>query len=112
MAERVGFFRPTSQNANEDGPLSLKPHDRSDLSSSDPLVGFCLFASACESCQRDDTQNDTRRERLPESSPRTGMSERTRNFYAVSSKTSTDTNSGRRLGKHSFPLSSTIFQAA
>ena len=49
-AERVGFLKAASRNPNKEGPLSLKPHDRSDLSSSDLFVGFRLFASAYGFC--------------------------------------------------------------
>jgi hypothetical protein len=63
---RVGVFQLASRNTNKDGAFSLKPHDRSDLASSDPFVGFRLFASVCEFCQRNDTRNDTRENVLRE----------------------------------------------
>jgi hypothetical protein len=105
-------FQRVSRNPNECGFFHWNSRRANDLASSNSFVGLPLFASVFWFCQRNDTRNDTRRGRLPESSPRTGMSERARSLYRASFRTSIDTNSGRILGKHSFPLSSTIFQAA
>jgi hypothetical protein len=53
-----------SRNLNKDGLFSLKPHNTSDLAFSDSFVFFRPFASVFGFCQRDVTQNVTRRDRL------------------------------------------------
>jgi hypothetical protein len=64
LAGRQGVSTAAFENLNKDGPFSLKPHDPNDLAFSDSFVGFRLFASVFEFCQRNDTRNVTHRESL------------------------------------------------
>jgi hypothetical protein len=64
MAERVGFFERDSRNPNEDGLLQLNSHRASNLAFADSFVRFRSFARVFGFCRRNDTRNDTRRERL------------------------------------------------
>ena len=73
LAGRQGVFSPISGNPNEDGRVSRKPRGASNLAFSSSFVGFRLFASIFVLCQRNDTRNDTRRERLEFRSAKTYM---------------------------------------
>lgn len=60
----MGVFEPASQNPNKDGPFQPNSHNASDLAFADSFVRLRLFASVFGFCQRNDTRNVTRRDRL------------------------------------------------
>jgi hypothetical protein len=66
LAGRQGVSALASRNLNKHGPFQANSHSASDLAFSDSVIGFRPFASVFGFCQRNDTRNDTRRERLPE----------------------------------------------
>jgi hypothetical protein len=55
------------QKSQETWAFSINVFQGSDLPPLDDFVGFRLFASVFGFCQRNDTRNVTRRERLPSS---------------------------------------------
>ena len=66
LAGRQGFFQLISRKPNEHGHFRHNRHDVSELALSYSFVRFSLVAFVFEFFQRNDTRNDTRRERLPE----------------------------------------------
>jgi hypothetical protein len=68
VAERVGFFEPASRNPNRHGLFQRNSHNASSLAFANSVAGSYRFASICGFCQRNDTRNDTRRNRLRGSS--------------------------------------------
>jgi hypothetical protein len=67
LAERVGVFEAVSENLNEYGLFRHNARGINDLASSSIFLRLRLFASVFRFSQRNDTRNDTRRERLPRS---------------------------------------------
>jgi hypothetical protein len=65
LAERVGVFQPVSRDPNRDGHFQYNSREANNLAFADSVIRFRPFASVCEFSQRNDTRNDTRRERLP-----------------------------------------------
>jgi hypothetical protein len=73
MAGRQGVFRPVSRNPNEERNFQHISLDVSELAFSNSFVASRLSASDFGFCECNDTRNDTRRERSPESSCRNGL---------------------------------------
>src|ERR1700704_6406781 len=70
LAGRQGVFTAVFRNPNKDRRFQHNWHDVSELAISNFFVDSRLLASVFGFCQRNDTRNDTRPERLPSSSRR------------------------------------------